>query len=399
MELIQDLKKLIKNNVEITDIMKNLNADVRATFLQCYESCFDSHLKFNDALILKADSVVDYLQDELNTGHWSEVPIQTRQAFTCANYVKALIVLHEGNIQKALHCLDLGLLLGAPLNDNCSLLTESASLLTKTLDITTHLTANNKRKAHSCGNEAFEKLRGLQVKSVKCPTLEQFTESYYTPKVPVKLQDCISHWPACEKWTDLNYLLKIAGSRTVPIEIGSHYTDENWTQKLMSLKDFIHNHYLGNSNSVGYLAQHNLFDQISELRNDIRVPDYCGLSRDYDEESCEPDINAWLGPEGTVSPLHFDPKDNLLAQVYGTKQILLYSPDDSDCLYPHGDKLLFNTAQVDPYKPDAQTYPKFASATVYKCLLEPGEMLFIPLKWWHHVTALDKSFSVSFWWK
>lgn len=32
------------------------------------------------------------------------------------------------------------------------------------------------------------------------------------------------------------------------------------------------------------------------------------------------------------------------------------------------------------------------------CYLGPGEMLYIPPNWWHHVTALTPSFSVSFWW-
>lgn len=86
-------------------------------------------------------------------------------------------------------------------------------------------------------------------------------------------------------------------------------------------------------------------------------------------------------------------------QVYGTKQILLFSPKDSEYLYPHQDKLLFNTAQVNPTKPDLLKYPNYYKAAPYKCLLEAGEMLYIPPKWWHHVTALENSFSVSFWWQ
>lgn len=49
------------------------------------------------------------------------------------------------------------------------------------------------------------------------------------------------------------------------------------------------------------------------MKDDIMVPDYCYLT-DMDGE--EPDINAWLGPKGTVSPTHHDPKNNFLAQVY-----------------------------------------------------------------------------------
>jgi lysine-specific demethylase 8 len=70
---------------------------------------------------------------------------------------------------------------------------------------------------------------------------------------------------------------------------------------------------LFSASPVGYLAQHQLFEQIDRLRPDIIPPDYCHVL-DEDEDAFV-DLNAWFGPPHTVSPLHTDPRHNLLAQV------------------------------------------------------------------------------------
>ena len=51
--------------------------------------------------------------------------------------------------------------------------------------------------------------------------------------------------------------------------------------------------------------------QVPQLGDDVCIPDYCYTGEDEDV-----DINVWIGPMGTVSPLHTDPKHNLLCQVY-----------------------------------------------------------------------------------
>lgn len=246
-----------------------------------------------------------------------------------------------------------------------------------------------------------------QIKRVKDLDLFDFRDQYLVPKTPVIITDCMSEWPAMShrKWS-VDYIERVAAYRTVPIEIGSKYTDEEWTQKLMTIKEFVNQFILcegqhSRGRQTGYLAQHNLFDQIEELMADISVPDYCSVSRDNDLESVDIDINGWFGPEATVSPLHYDPKDNLLAQVFGEKYIRLYSDETpSEAIYPNECRLLFNTSRVDLENVDSVKFENFKKLdNYYECLLKEGEMLFIPKNYWHFVKSLSASFSISFWWK
>lgn len=48
--------------------------------------------------------------------------------------------------------------------------------------------------------------------------------------------------------------------------------------------------------------------------------------------------------------------------------------------------------------PDLRRFPEFAEAPYLDCVLQPGDVLFIPVQHWHYVRSLELSFSVSFWW-
>ena len=69
-------------------------------------------------------------------------------------------------------------------------------------------------------------------------------------------------------------------------------------------------------------------------------------------------------------------------------------------LYPHPDKVMHNTSQVDVEAPDLDRFPAFSSAQGWACCLAPGEMLYIPPRVWHHVRAAEQPFSISLshWW-
>jgi hypothetical protein len=56
---------------------------------------------------------------------------------------------------------------------------------------------------------------------------------------------------------------------------------------------------------------------------------------------------------------------------------------------------------VDLRAPDLETYPRFADAfaAAQVAELEPGDVLFYPALWWHHVEALDGfNAMINYWW-
>uniref|UniRef100_A0A915IGY2 JmjC domain-containing protein n=1 Tax=Romanomermis culicivorax TaxID=13658 RepID=A0A915IGY2_ROMCU len=221
-------------------------------------------------------------------------------------------------------------------------------------------------------------------------SLESFLLDYIGQCSPVVICKGAGRWPAVQKW-NVEYIWHLARFRTVPVEIGSSYADDEWSQSLMTIGDFIQKFFIDSHSSIGYLAQHHLLDQVIELRQDILIPDYCMTHEN------EVEINAWFGPGRTISPLHFDPRNNILVQIFGRKYVRLYAPSETARLYPHESIMLKNTSKVDVSSPNLELYPDFEYASYVECILEPGDMLFIPKKWWHFVKSLENSFSVNFW--
>ncbi|NWH63799.1 KDM8 protein, partial [Geococcyx californianus] len=334
----------------------------------------------------------DAAWERLHAGPWRAVGRGWRQAFAYGCLFAALgRVAAGGALRPALRLCDLGLLMGAAVMDN--VLSRLVRVLRARLGPGERPRRGGEQRVHRAPAAAPVVTPADALPHLCCPSLEHFRDHYLIPQRPVVLEGIMDHWPCMKKWS-VDYICEVAGCRTVPVELGSRYTDEDWSQQLMTVDDFV-NQYIENENGVGYLAQHQLFDQIPELKEDINIPDYCCLGEDEEDNIT---INAWFGPEGTISPLHQDPQQNFLAQVFGRKYIRLYSPQDSENLYPHESQMLHNTSQVDVEDPDLTKFPSFTKAASQSCVLMPGQVLFIPVKYWHYVRSLDISFSVSFWW-
>lgn len=232
---------------------------------------------------------------------------------------------------------------------------------------------------------------------------ETIASSYFsqTPMI-------IRNYPVpTERWSDRAYLLDRVGSDLhCDVEMGHYNQAEKlnitFGMYLQYLQQCSESH--GDTSNIPvdqllYLAQNDL---PQGLIPDISVPDLCKDSKIGLGEGHLYQTMLWMGPKGSISPLHFDPLHNFLIQVCGRKRVMLIDRNQSvETLY--SGKMFgqqSNTSAVDLENPDYKQYPLFTEVSpVYKGEIGPGDVLFIPSKWWHHVRSLDFSISVNAWWR
>ena len=105
----------------------------------------------------------------------------------------------------------------------------------------------------------------------------------------------------------------------------------------------------------------------------------------------------WVGPSGTVTPLHCDYDDNIFAQVWGSKRIFLAPPHHDQYLYPREANAMLFGSPFDPEAPDFDRFPLARQASLIECIVNPGDMLYVPAGWYHQVRALTFSLSCNRW--
>jgi Cupin-like domain len=118
----------------------------------------------------------------------------------------------------------------------------------------------------------------------------------------------------------------------------------------------------------------------------------------------QPLASVWLGNRTRIAA-HHDLPDNIACVVVGHRRFTLFPPSQLANLYvgpldftPAGQAI----SLVDFAAPDLDRFPKFAEAVQHAQLaqLGPGDAIFIPSMWWHHIESLDNfNVLVNYWWR
>jgi Cupin-like domain len=222
----------------------------------------------------------------------------------------------------------------------------------------------------------------------------EFLDRYYSANKPIVLLDLMKNWKARTTWNP-NYLRERCGGELVEVmtdrAADPRYEINSESHKtVVPFRDYIE-HILqnGDCNDWYLVANNNLLQRkgLHQLRDDIvAFPEY------LDGEKLDGGVFFWFGPAGTVTPLHHDVMNILMTQVFGRKRITLIPSEHIHHLY----NTLGVYSEIDCEKPDLNSFPEFRKVTMQRFVLKPGEVLFIPVGWWHHVRSLEISVSVSF---
>ena len=223
---------------------------------------------------------------------------------------------------------------------------------------------------------------------------EEFLENYYAANRPLVLTDLMNNWKARTLWNP-NYLKTACGSEMVEVMAGRdsdrrYEINSEAHKSSMQFGDYIDRiTQNGPSNDCYLVANNNLLKRkgMKHLYDDIEIfPEY------LDREHADGGVFFWFGPAGTVTPLHHDTMNIFMAQVYGRKRVTLIPSYQIHRVY--NDIGVYS--EVDCENPDYSKHPEFKDIQVQRLVLKPGEVLFIPVGWWHHVRSLDVSITVSF---
>lgn len=141
----------------------------------------------------------------------------------------------------------------------------------------------------------------------------------------------------------------------------------------------------------------------------INVPKHLpDFARDHVNPLLGPEIeqlmSVWLGTETRI-PAHWDLPQNLACVTRGRRRFTLFPISQVPNLYVGPLDITIAgqpSSLVDPYNPDLVRFPRFEEAARHALVAElgPGDALFIPSLWLHHVESLDPlGMLVNFWWR
>lgn len=226
------------------------------------------------------------------------------------------------------------------------------------------------------------------------PSQDEFERRFQDASYPVIFTDLIPRWRAWGRWS-LPYFRTAWGGHRIQTVLtrgryARHEIPDGYVYREMRMSEALD--LLEGGGDDGAYVIVPLERYLDGLLGDVEVPAYC---------RGRPGFRAklWVSAADIGVPLHRDFYENLLCQVVGIKQVVLYPPEDWHHLYAFQRRSPSpGWSPVDGEAPDVQRFPRSADARRIVITLRAGEVLFLPSRWFHQIRSLEHSVTVNFWW-
>jgi hypothetical protein len=252
-----------------------------------------------------------------------------------------------------------------------------------------------------------------QVAEAGTPTVDRFREEILPSGQPAVLRGIARHWPlvvaARRDPHEAMSMIETSANGTManvlrldPAEEGRfHYTRDG------TALNFIR----GQGNVAGIIGglrqQENSYRPFAIAVQSLVADRYFPGFRQTHTMPFVPPVaepRLWIGNAAKVAT-HNDPIENVAVVAAGRRRFTLFPPSAEPDLYmgphhptPAGARI----SMVHVTAPDVDRFPRYASALAVAQVAElsPGDAIFIPRDWYHHVEALDRfNVLVNYWWE
>ncbi|WP_375494000.1 cupin-like domain-containing protein [uncultured Nostoc sp.] len=237
----------------------------------------------------------------------------------------------------------------------------------------------------------------ITVEKVANLSYKEFVSRYLNPLQPVVITDAIQDWKALSIWTP-EFFKNNYGSKEVTVD-AKRYQLGNFIDLVLASTEEKPCSYLKDTDIPGLFPE-----LLADIDPTLLYSQYNWLlSPMLYIPAADPvkQRNAFLelliAGKGTKFPiLHFDywHLHAFIMQVYGEKEFTLFSPVQTEYLYPV-DMSSNRSLIPDIHQPDLEQFPLFAKATPIKVIVKPGETIFVPSGWWHTTRMLTPSIAVT----
>ncbi|XP_060973408.1 lysine-specific demethylase JMJ32 [Cannabis sativa] len=264
------------------------------------------------------------------------------------------------------------------------------------------------------------------------PTPIQFLRDFVSQNKPCIISNAINHWPALSNWSNDSYLIKsLSSSSSSDPLVSVHLTPNGRADALAPLtkaNDYLcfasaHVQHMPFPEALSLISSTGSnFVAYAQQQNDCFRLEYSALSPDCDANipwasdalGCLPEaVNLWIGNHLSETSFHKDHYENLYAVVTGRKHFLLLPPTDVHRMYirdyPAAQYLYSQDTKdftleldkplryvpwcsVNPYPSgknkveEMEKFPLFFQGPKpFECTINPGEILYLPSMWFHHV--------------